>query len=234
MLFALMAFAVLINPSAMGSTIAPAHQPQALILSSIQKQYPMEYVSKITAELKQVGYNVTFLSGSAITLSFVATQLNRYDILIWRTDTYYYGNNTYWYLGQQSNETTYAGSMGLRTIDVANGMVAVTAEFFNQTYGPNTLSHVKLAILMSSDSITIAQTLIAAGVKATNDLYKELTAPPNLYDWVTQSLVAYLTTGTLVKDAVYKTIYNYEYVSSLDDSYLPPVSYLGDGNLTLG
>jgi len=34
-----------------------------------------------------------------------------------------------------------------------------------------------------------------------------------------------------VRDAIYKTIYNYDYVGSLDDSYLPPISFLGDGNL---
>jgi hypothetical protein len=36
-----------------------------------------------------------------------------------------------------------------------------------------------------------------------------------------------------VSDSIAKTIYNYEYVSSLNDIYLPPISFLGDGNLQI-
>jgi hypothetical protein len=82
-------------------------------------------------------------------------------------------------------------------------------------------------------SITIAQVLITAGVKTTIDFYKTLAAPLSLFDWVTKSLIDYLTRGSTVRDSIAKTIYNYAYVSSLDDSYLPPISFLGDGNLQI-
>jgi hypothetical protein len=232
LLFAFMAFAIFIPP--LGSMpIAPSTQPRALILSSTQSQYPMLYVDKVTTELNEAGYNVTFLSSSAITLNLFNKQLDQYSIVIWRTDTYVLGNTTYWYLGQQGNQTVYAGAIGIKTIEVSNGMLAVSADFFSNNFQPNSLSHVKLAILMSSDSITIARALIAAGVKTTIDLYQALVAPSSLFDWVTWSLVGYLTTGNDVRDSIYKTIYNYEYVSSLDDSYLPPISFLGNGNLQI-
>ena len=228
--FALMAFIIILPPHGR-IPAAPQIQPRALILSSTQNQYPMQYLNRVTTELQDAGYNTTFLSGSAITVNFLTTQLDQYDVLIWRTDTYILGNTTYWYLGQQGNQTTYAGTIGIKTIDVENGMLAVSADFFSNNFGPNSLSHVKLAILESSMSITIAQVLIAAGVETTIDLYKTLDAPPSLFDWVTLSLIGYLTTGSTVRDAIYKTIYNYDYVGSLDDSYLPPISFLGDGNL---
>jgi len=235
MLFAFMALAIFIPP--LGSMpISPSNQPRALILSSTQNQYPMLYVDRVTAELKEAGYNVTFLSSSTISLNlFTATQLDQYDIIIWRTDSYILGNTTYWYLGLQNNET-FAGAIGIRSIAVSNGMLAVDANFFSNNFAPNSLTHVKLAILMSSMSMTIAQSLIAAGVKTTIDLYQALdpmSTPPSLLDWVTWSLVGYLTTGNDVRDSIYKTIYNYEYVSSLDDSYLPPLQFLGNGNLQI-
>ena len=232
-LFTLMALAISIPP--IGSMpIAPSYQPRALILSSTQAQYPMLYVDRVTAELKQAGYNVTFLDSSTISLSlFTATQLDRYDIIIWRTDSYVLGNTTYWYVGQQYNQTVYSGAIGIRTIEVSNGMLAVSANFFSTTFARNSLTHIKLAILMSSMSGTIAESLIAAGVKTTIDLYETLTAPPSLLDWVTWSLVGYLTTGSNVRDSIYKTIYNFEYVGSLDDSYLPPLQFLGNGNLQI-
>jgi len=235
MLFAFMALAIFIPP--LGSMpISPSNQPRALILSSTQNQYPMIYADRVTAELKEAGYNVTFLSSSTITLNLVtAAQLDQYDIVIWRTDMYVLGNTTYWYLGEQNNET-YAGAIGARTIAVSNGMLAVNANFFSNNYGPNSLTHVKLAILMSSMSITIAQALIAAGVKTTIDLYQTIDwtiAPPSLLDWVTWELVGFLTTGSDVSDSIYKTIYNFQYVGSTGNSFLPPISFLGNGNLKI-
>ena len=235
MLFAFMALAIFVPP--LGSTpISPSNQPRALIISSTQSQYPMLYSDKVTAELKQAGYNVTFLDSNTITLNlFTAAQLDQYEIVVWRTDTYILGNTTYWYLGEQNNES-YAGSIGVRTIAVTNGMLAVDQEFFTSNFAPNSLSNIQLAILMSSMSITIAESLIAAGVKATIDLYQAIDwtiAPPSLLDWVTWSLVGYLTTGNDVSDSVYKTIYNYEYAGSISDSSLPPISYLGNGSLKI-
>ena len=235
MLFAFMALAIFIPPLGSIST-SPSNQPRALILSSTQSQSPMLYVDRVTSELKNAGYNVTFLTSNTIGLNlFTATQLDQYDIVIWRTDTYILGNTTYWYLGDQYNES-YAGTIGVRAIAVSNGMLAVSEKFFSNNFPPNSLTHIKLAILMSSMSITIAQTLIAAGVKTTIDLYQTIDwtiAPPSLLDWVTWSLVGYLTTGNDVSDSIYKTIYNYEYAGSLDDATLPPISFLGNGTLQI-
>jgi len=234
-LFAFMALAIFIPP--LGSTpISPSNQPSALIVSSTQNQSPMLYLDRVTAELKQAGYNVTFLNSNTITLNlFTAAQLDQYEIIIWRTDTYMLGNTMYWYLGEQNNES-YAGSIGVRTIAVTNGMLAVNQQFFKTNFAPNSLSHIQLAILMSSMSITIAQSLIAAGVKATIDLYQAIDwtiAPPSLLDWTTWSLIGYLTTGNDVSDSVYKTIYNYDFTGSISDSSLPPISYLGNGSLQI-
>jgi hypothetical protein len=233
--FALLALTILIPPP--GSLpFAPRMQPKVLILSSIDKQYPMQYMVELKNELKQTGYNVTFMKDSAITVTFVTTQLNKYDILIWRTDMYIRGNTTYWYLGEPGNQTTmgaYARAISIGTLDASYGVLGVSANFFSSNYGPKSLANVKLAILISSMSVTIAQILVNAGVKTTIDFYKTLTAPLSLFDWVTKSLVGYLTTGSTVRDSIANTIYNYEYVSSLDDSYLPPISFLGDGNLKI-
>jgi hypothetical protein len=234
-LFALVALAIFVPPPG-SMPISPKAQPKVLILSSVESQYPMQYMVDVTTNLKQAGYNVTFVKGTAITVSLITTQLNNYDIVIWRTDMYLHGNTTYWYVGEQANQTTleaYAGAISSRTIDASNGMLAVSANFLSSNYGPKSLSNVKLAILISSNSITIAQIFIMAGVKTTIDFYQILNAPLNLFDWVTKSLVSYMTTGSTVRDAIAKTIFNYEYVSSLDDSYLPPISFLGDGNLQI-
>jgi len=235
---ALMAMVLFIaSPGVMAS--APKHQSQVLILSSTEKQYPMQYVNQETSEFEQVGYNVTFLTGNTITLSQLAAQLDHYDIVIWRTDTYFYGNTTYWYLGQPANQTVLAAyGKPSGAITAANGLLAVSADYFDTIFGPKSLANVKLAIVIASTSHDIAQEFIAAGVETTIDLYPNyyyptLNVSTSLFDWVIQAVVGYLTTGSMVKDAVYNTIYNYEYASSLDDSYLPPVQYLGNGFLQI-
>jgi DNA-dependent RNA polymerase auxiliary subunit epsilon len=231
--FVFVALAIFIAPSGVMPPSAPRSQSRVLILSSTETLYPMQYASQVATELKQAGYNVTFLSGSAITLDVLTNQLDQYDLLIWRTDSYERGNTTYWYLGQQPNVTTYAGAVGIKAVDVSNGMIAVSAAFISKSFGPGSLTHLKLAIMISSMSITVAELFVAAGVKTTIDLYKTLLAPPSLFDWVIEALVGYLTSGNSVRDSIYKVIYNYEYVSSLDDSYLPPLSFLGNGNLLI-
>ena len=232
---ALLTLAVLV-PLHGSMAIAPKMQPKVLILSSIEKQYPMQYMAEITNDLKQAGYNVTFLKDGAVTVNFVTSQLDKYDVLIWRTNMYVHGNTTYWYLGEPGNQTTvaaYARAISIGTLDASNGLLGVSANFLSNNYGPKSLANVKLAILISSMSVTIAQIFVNAGVKTTIDFYETLNAPLSLFDWVTKSLVDYLTTGNTVRDSIAKTIYNYEYVSSLDDSYLPPISFLGDGNLQI-
>ena len=240
--FALVALAIFV-PAPSSMPISPKAPSRVLILSSVESQFPMQYIVEVTADLKQAGYNVTFVKGAAITVSFITTQLDKYDIVIWRTGMYVLGNTTYWYLGEQANQTTqdaYAGPISIRTIEVSNGMLAVSADFLSSNFGPKSLANVKLAILISSMSITIAQIFISAGVKTTIDFYQEEplqgesnNAPLSLFDWVTESLVSSLTTGSTVSDSIAKTIYNYEYVSSLNDIYLPPISFLGDGNLQI-
>ena len=241
-LFLLVALAILV-PAPSSMAMSPKAPSRVLILSSVESQYPMQYIVEVTAELQQAGYNVTFVKGAAITVSFITTQLDKYDIVIWRTGMYVLGNTTYWYLGEQANQTTqaaYAGAISIRTIDVSNGMLAVSADFLSSNFGPKSLANVKLAILISSMSITIAQIFILAGVKTTIDFYQQeslpgesVNPPLSLFDWVTQSLVSSLTTGSTVSDSIAKAIYNYEYVSSLNDIYLPPISFLGDGNLQI-
>jgi len=234
-LFALVVLAILV-PAPRGMATSPEAEYRVLILSSVEDQYPMQYLDAMTAELQHVGYSVTFVKGAAITVSFLTTQLDKYDIVIWRTDMYVLGNTTYWYLGEPANQTTSqanAGAISLRTIDVSNGMFAVSAGFLSTSFGPKSLTNVKLAILMSAMSISIGQIFIRAGVRTTIDFFSPLNAPLSLFDWVTESLVDYLTTGSTVSDAVAKTLYNYDYGNTPDDTYLPPIQFLGDGLLQI-
>ena len=182
--FALLTLAVLV-PLHGSMAIAPKMQPKVLILSSIEKQYPMQYMVEMTNDLKQAGYNVTFLKDEAVTVNFVTTQLDKYDVLIWRTGMYVHGNTTYWYLGEPGNQTTvaaYARSISIGTLDASYGVLGVSANFFSNNYGPKSLANIKLAILISSMSITIAQIFVNAGVQTTIDFYQTLTAPLSLFD----------------------------------------------------
>ncbi len=234
-LFAFLTIVILLPLS--GPMVVQAKaQPKALILSSLEKHSPMGHLDAVTQYLTSTGYNVTFISDTRVTIKLLTTGLNDYDVVIWRTDVYQRARTTYWYVGESAHQETlhaYASSLAVGWIDATNGILGVSVDFFRNNFGQNSLANVKVAILVSSMSISIANAFVKAGAKATVDYYASFTAPSSLFDYVTQSLVQYLAAGNTVNDSIAKTMNNFAIVGTPEDSYLPPISYLGDGTTTI-
>jgi hypothetical protein len=214
-------------------------QPKALIVSSLERYSPMGHLDAVANYLKSAGYNVTFVSDTAVTIKFLTTQLSAYDVIIWRTDVYDVARTTYWFLGEMADQETsqaYASGVAAGWLDNSHGILGVSIDFFRYHFTSNSLANVKVAILMSSTSISIANVFVEAGVKATVDYYASFGATSNLGDYTTQLLTQYLAAGQTVKDSVTNTVNHFASLvvsGSLDPNYLPPVSYLGDGSVTI-
>lgn len=237
-LFAIVAIMVLLPLSGALPASAKYH-PKALILSSLERYSPMGHLDAVTNDLTSAGYNVTFVSDTAVTINLLTTQLNDYDVVIWRTDVYERARITYWYLGElvdQETSQAYASGVAAGWLDNSHGILGVSIDFFRYHFTSGSLANVKVAILMSSMSLSIANVFIQAGVKATVDYYASFSAASNLSDYVTQLLIECLAAGNTVKDSVTNTVNRFASLvvsGSLDPNYLPPVSYLGDGTLTI-
>jgi hypothetical protein len=226
------------------ASLTPLHaqgQRKALILSSVEKYVPTYYLSDIVYDLKYLGYNVTLLRDSQVTLNVLTTQLNNYDIIFWRTAAYNWAHINYWYVGQMADQATlqqYASDFSQGWADNTNGLLGVSIDFFFHHFPAGSLSNVKLAVLTASLSTFVANVFVAAGVKATIDYYGSFSLTFGTIDQVTLQIVAYLARGKDVYDSVMKTLSPYitGYITPAPLEALtsmPPVWYLGDPTLTI-
>lgn len=216
-------------------------QGKALILSSLERLVPMGYYGNfIKYELTRAGYQVTFLADAAVTLDFLTTQLNNYDVIIWRTNLYTFKHQTYWYVGEMVNSATrnkYATDFAQHLVDSNAGILGVSTDFFSNHFSSGSLQNVKLIVLVSSASEQFANSLINAGVKAVISYGGVITLTWGKIDDVTGALIYYLTSGDDVQVSVNTTIGRFSNATLtdpfLDAPYTPPLGVSGDGTLKI-
>jgi hypothetical protein len=248
--FAALAMVLLVIPvlgvapvSALAFGLPPVYaqsQHKAVILSSLERLAPMGFYGRIISDdLKAAGYQVSFVNDSAVTIDFLLTQLNNYEIVIWRTNTYTYVHTTYWYVGAVVNGTTqekYATDFAQGWIDGHAGTLGVDIDFFSHHYPSSSLNNVKLMLLMSSNSNAIGTALFGSGVKAIVVCNGDISLQFGTIDDLTGQLISNLTSGQDIYDAVYNTVSPYtnmEPRDPLDNIYTPPFWFLGDGSVTI-
>jgi hypothetical protein len=229
-------------PPMPGLSPAPSTR-NALILSSLDEFSPMrsQDIASFTDSLTQAGYNVTYLKDGAVTLNFLLTQLNNYQVIIWRTDAYENGlsHRDYWYIGQQATkgiDQTYASDLASESLDNRDGILAAGVDFFSNHFTTNTLTNVKLLVLLSSMSTIIASSFLNAGVKAIIDFSGMVNFQFNWVDYLTTYVVQYLASGLSVSGAIYATYSPFQTMilrDPLDSMYIPAISYSGDPSVTI-
>jgi len=216
-------------------------QHNAVILSSLNALVPLGYYGRLMiSNLKRAGYNVTFLADNAVTLDFLTQHLNDYDVVIWRTNTFNYVHTTYWYVGEKVNDATaqkYAYYFANGWINGHAGILGVSQDFVNEYFPAQSLNHVKLMMLISSDGNSIAPQFITAGVSSVIFCNGPISLQFGLIDDLTNALVTYLTIGRTVLTAVYNTVSPFnqgeQLEDNLDSTYTPPFWFLGSASLTL-
>lgn len=222
--------------------VAPVSaQPQhkALIMSSLEQFVPMGYVSDIESFLSKAGYQVTFLSDGNVTLNFLTTQLNNYEVIIWRTNVYLWPHTTYWYVGEESNAATlkaYAADVAAGLVDNTNGILGVSQDFFQHHFNSASLSNVKLAFIIGTMSSSIAGSWIHAGAKAVIDCIDGVSLSFSNVDYIVGLMTNYLVHGTTVANTLSKTILPFLSMvlqDPLDSNYIPAMWFTGDGTVTI-
>jgi hypothetical protein len=214
---------------------------KALILSSLQKLVPIrdDDLTGITRPLVAAGYIITYLVDDQITVKLFTTRLNSFDVIIWRTNVYENGHTTYWYLGEVANEATlqqYTSDFESKWLDSSHGVIGVNADFFQNHFRPGSLRNVKLAILVSSISSSIAGFFLNGGVRSVVEFSGSISLQFGTVDNVIGRVMHYLSEGYDVADAVANTLTPYftmEPKDPLDSVSIPPIAYSGDSTLTI-
>ena len=225
----------------LASFVPVSAQPQrkAVIMSSLEKYVPMGYVDNIESFLTNLGYQVTFLADGQVTLDFLTTQLNNYNVIIWRTNVYIWPHTTYWYVGEQSNTATlqaYAADFAAGYVDNTNGILGVSQDFFQHHFNSSALSNVKLAFIIGTMSTTIAGSWVHVGAKAVIDCVDGVSLTFSNVDYIVGSMMRYLAHGYTVKDTLNNVIVpflNMVLQDPLDTNYIPPMWFTGDGTVTI-
>jgi hypothetical protein len=194
----------------------------------------------IVEQLQSVGYQVTVLTNANVTIDFLVSQLNNYNVIIWRTDAYTWMHREFWYVGQLANSAVqeeYASDLSNGWINGNAGIMGVSLDFINEHFPANSLSNVKLAILISTDSDVFGTSLNSAGVSAVVYCNGAVSLSFSLIDDLTAMLMSNLVQGQSVYNAVYNTVSPFvnpqQLEDPLDTNYTPPFWYTGDGTATI-
>ncbi|MGA3108127.1 MAG: hypothetical protein ABSD99_01520 [Candidatus Bathyarchaeia archaeon] len=227
------------------SMVAPplhaASQKSAVILSSLDQVAPMgQYDHMITYYLQHAGYQVTTLKNTQVTVDFLLTQLNNYNIVIWRTNTYTWKHIEYWYVGELASsgiETKYQNDFAQGYMNGNAGIVGISLNFFSNHYTSGMLTNVKLMMLISSDSESIAGFMLTAGASTVLFCNGPISLTYGQMDDLANQVFASLSMGQTIYNAVYGVVspfvQNTNNEDPLDSSYTPPFWYQGDGTLTI-
>jgi len=229
------------SPPSVAPPLHAASQKKAVILSSLDQVYPMgQYDYMMTYYLKQAGYQVTTLTNTQVTVDFLLTQLNNYNIVIWRTNTYTWKHVEYWYVGELATpelETQYSNDFAQGFMNGNAGIVGINLNFFSNHFTSGMLSNVTLMMLISSDSESFAGFMITAGAVAVIFCSGPVDLQYGQMDDLANQVTASLATGQTIYNAVYNVvspfIQNSNSEDQLDSGYTPPFWYQGDGTLTI-
>lgn len=196
-------------------------------------------LTAITSPLTAAGYIITYLVDNQVTVKVLATQLNKYDVVIWRTNVYTHEHTTYWYVGETLNQATsqeYSSDFSAKWLDSSHGIIGASPGFFQRHFGWGTLSNVKVAILVSSVSSTLASFLLNGGVRSVVEFCSSISLEFGTVDIVTGTLMNYLSKGYDVADAVSSTVTPYLTMQPrdpLDSVQVPALAFTGDATVTI-
>lgn len=236
--------AVLITGLASSGVRVAADSPRgtALIMSSLDNIEPFGYYETTIAEgLQAIGYSVTVLKNTEVTVGLLMSGLNNYNIIIWRTDTYQWAHRTYWYVGQIASSTAlsdYAADFADNVLDGHAGTIGVSLQFFQEYFLSGSLSNVKLAFLLFSISDSVASAFLQAGAQSVVFCVSSISLQFGVVDDLANQILSYLTAGDTLSEAVWSTVSPYlsnmpPEDPALDPTYAPPFWYIGNGSLTI-
>ena len=220
----------------------PVHaitQHKAVIISPLEAYVPMTYSARVQTLLTTAGYQVTYVTNTAVTIDFLLNHLNDYEVVLWRSNVYQWAHQLYWYVGETNNPTTaqkYASDFAAGSLDNHNGILGMSVAFVSKHFTTGQLNNVKLIMLISSESEQFAYIILSAGAKAVVYSYGYFSLTWGNMDYVTQQLTEYLSLGRNVGTAVSTTVLPYLTMQprdELDSVFFPTLWYMGDATLTI-
>jgi hypothetical protein len=238
----LLSLSVPMSVNGLAPNVVMPNQKQALVISPLDAMIPFGFVgSTLNTILKNAGYNVTSLADGAVQIDFLLANLNNYNIVIWRTNTYTERHVVYWYLGEHVNsyvQQKYSTDFAEGLLNAHAGILGMSPDFITQHFKAGSLNKVKLLIFLSSYGASMAPKFLTAGVSTVIFNNGIVSLQSGLLDQLTLSIVSNLLVGKMnVQAAVFNTLspvnQGEEPQDPYDSTYAPPFWFTGDGTLVL-
>jgi hypothetical protein len=206
---------------------------QAVILSPLERWMPTWNMETYVAILERAGYQVEIVLNENVSISFLRTQLAKYDLIILRTDSFAWEGFNFFCSGESATvqaKKTYVNEIAARELDVA-ACVGFSMLFLRSNYRPGSLRP-GLVFGVGGGMVELSPAFKEAGMAVFigyDDMYS---LSWGRVDALSQKLLRYMSEGTSVKNSVSR-LYQYLTIGHGRDASLPSVYWTGNGDFTI-
>jgi hypothetical protein len=175
---------------------------QAVFISPLEGWTPTWNIAAYVSPLERAGYHVDILLDGNVTVSFLETELAKYDVIVLRADSFEYEGQSYYCTGEPVNFKTRATF----TSETSSGELRMEAclgfsvQFIQNHYPRGSLRH-GLVLAVGSTTAELSYAFLNAGAAAFIGYYEEYSLQWGRLDSFSQKFLNYLSLGYTTKEA---------------------------------
>lgn len=205
---------------------------QAVFLSPLERWMPTYDVGQYVSELEKAGYHVDVLLNENVSITFLRTGLAKYDLIILRTDSFYYEGLSFYCSGDTVTTKTraaYTNEISAHEIQVAS-CLGFSMIFVQHSYPAGSLQG--LVYAPGSKTTDLAGAFLGAGASVFIGYDDDFSPGWGRMDVLSTKMLGYMAQGYAVKDALIKLqVYLHAGHGDTADWTLP--AWAGDGDFKI-
>ncbi len=206
---------------------------QAVLLLPLEDWRPTWNFEGYVSALERAGYQVDVLYNGNVSISFLKTELAKYDVIILRTDSFERQGMNYYCSGEPVNwhsRSTFAAEISAREVSVGV-CVGFSLLFLQHNYPAGSLRP-GLVVVVAGGSAELASAFVTAGSSAFIGYYDIYSLGWGRLDAITTRILKYLSQGLTVKDAVLE-LYRYLNKGHGHTATMPSVYWIGNADFKI-
>ena len=206
---------------------------EAVLISPLENWTPTWNLEGYLTYLERAGYHVNLIFNENASIAFLKTELTKYDLIILRTDSFYYeGLNYYcsWEPVTSRSRAFYAEEISAHEMRVGV-CVGFSLIFLQHNYPPGSLKP-GLVLAVGGGSLELTTAFITAGASVFIGYFDMYSLYWGRLDALTTKILSYLSEGSTVKDSML-LLYKYLARGHGQSSTLPSIYWNGNGDFTI-
>ncbi len=225
-----------ISASLAGANAAPSFasdSKQAVFISPMESTRSTWNLEEYVSLLEGAGYEVDLVFDENASVTFFATALSNYDVVILRTDSFTREGFNFYCTGEPvtwGTRTTYAEEISARALD-AGVCLGFSMKFIDINYVPGSLRN-GMVYVIDGYSADLAGAFLNAGSAVYVGYYDAYPLGWGRIDALSLKFLSYVTAGHSVKEAV-PMLYTYLCLGHGVTGNWPSIFYYGEGSFRM-